>query len=106
MHTALAVALVAGATLVLPVSRTAPPPGPRAPAARALPQEPKKAEKAEKEGKQERHPEINRSIRRLEQAKADLEKASHDYGGHRVAAIKSIDEALGHLHEALNFDKK
>ncbi len=100
MHSALAVALVAGATLALPASRPARPATPHAPAARALTQEPKKA------GKQEPHPEIDRALKRLQEAKADLEKAAHDYGGHRVAAIKSIDEAVGHLHEALNFDKK
>ncbi len=106
MHTALAVALVAGATLALPASRPAPPagsPGRHAPAIRAVTQEPKEAKK---ERKQEPHPEINRAIRLLQNARADLNKAAHDYGGHRVAAIKSIDEALGHLHEALNFDKK
>jgi len=43
----------------------------------------------------------------LEQVKKELEtQAAHDFKGHRVAAIKSIDEALHHLHEALEADKK
>ncbi len=102
MHAALAVALVAGATLTLPATRATPPtvsPGPHTAAARVR-QEPKEG----KESK-EPHPEVRRAMRALQNAKADLEKAAHDYGGHRVQAIKSIDEALGHLKEALKFDK-
>ena|SRR5438105_3854989 len=65
-----------------------------------------KAEKGEREGK-EAHPVIERAIRQLEQVKKELEtQAAHDFKGHRVAAIKSIDEALHHLHEALEADKK
>ncbi len=98
MHAALAVALVAGAALVGPAP-TAPASAPRAPVARVQ-QEPK--------GKQrnEPHPEIRRAMRQLEAARSTLNKAASDFGGHKAAAIKSIDEALGHLREALNYDKK
>ena len=50
-------------------------------------------------------PEIHKAMRKLRGAKADLEKAAHDYGGHRVKAIAAIDEALGELKEALEADK-
>jgi len=33
-------------------------------------------------------------------------RAASDFGGHQVAAIKSIDEAIHHLQEALAYDKK
>jgi hypothetical protein len=54
----------------------------------------------------ERHPEIYKAIKQLKGARQDLEKAAHDYCGHRVAAIQSIDQALHELDEALKCDKK
>jgi hypothetical protein len=53
----------------------------------------------------EHHPEIHKAMRKLRGAKQDLEKAAHDYGGHRVKAIAAIDAALEELHAALDFDK-
>jgi hypothetical protein len=53
----------------------------------------------------EHHPEIHKAMRKLRGAKADLEKAAHDYAGHRVAAIKLIDQALEELRAALESDK-
>ena len=35
-----------------------------------------------------------------------LEKADHDYGGHRVAAVRDLSEAVKHLKVALQFEKK
>jgi hypothetical protein len=49
----------------------------------------------------EHHPEIHKAMHKLKAAKADLEKASHDYAGHRVAAIKLIDQAMDELKQAL-----
>jgi hypothetical protein len=55
----------------------------------------------------EEHPVIEESIRQLEHVKDELEhKAAHDFKGHRVAAIRHIDEALHELHTALEVDKK
>jgi len=53
----------------------------------------------------EHHPEIHKAMRKLRGAKADLEKAAHDYGGHKAKAIAAIDEALSELKAALDFDK-
>jgi hypothetical protein len=62
---------------------------------------------AEKNEGKEAHPEIRDAMRHLEAAKNILEhKAAHDFGGHRVEAIKSIDAAMDHLRQALNYDKK
>jgi hypothetical protein len=53
----------------------------------------------------EPHPEINAAIRALERAKLHLQKAAHDFGGHRVEAIRAIDGALEQLKLALQYDK-
>jgi hypothetical protein len=58
------------------------------------------------EKEKERHPHIHAAIRELREARRDLEKADHDFGGHRVAAIKAIDHAIEQLEKALKHDKK
>lgn len=57
-------------------------------------------------GKMEKHPEIQQAIHHLEQAKNNLERAAHDFGGHRAKALEHVNEALRECNEALNFDKK
>ena len=54
----------------------------------------------------EPHPEINSAIRSLVRAKLHLQRAAHDFGGHRVEAIRAIDAALVQLKLALEYDKK
>ncbi len=54
---------------------------------------------------QERHPEIQRAIHSLERARDYMQHAAHDFGGHRVAALKACDEAIAQLREAIRFDK-
>jgi hypothetical protein len=56
--------------------------------------------------KAERHPEIERAIAALERAKAHLQHAAHDFGGHRVEALAAVDKALEQLRLALQYDKK
>ncbi|HEV2113089.1 MAG TPA: hypothetical protein VGR50_03010 [Terriglobales bacterium] len=56
--------------------------------------------------KNERHPEIRHAIKSLERTKIYLQNASHDFGGHREAALKACDEAIRQLNEALKYDKK
>lgn len=53
----------------------------------------------------EPHPEIRAAIRALENARAHLHDAAHDFGGHRVEAIAAIDAALNQLHLALQYDR-
>jgi hypothetical protein len=55
---------------------------------------------------QEPHPQINGAIRALEAAKDHLQRAAHDFGGHRVKAIRAIDAALVQLRLALKYDKE
>ncbi len=52
----------------------------------------------------ERHPNIRKAIKKLEVAKEDLQRAPHDFGGHRLNAVHAIDQALAELQLALQFD--
>ena len=56
--------------------------------------------------KRERHPEIHRALRELREAKRDLEKAAHDFDGHRVEALKDVDHAIRQLELALKSDRR
>jgi len=53
----------------------------------------------------ERHPEIHDAIESLRHAREHLEHAAHDFGGHRVEAIRAIDAAIGQLQTCLQYDK-
>jgi len=55
---------------------------------------------------QEPHPEITAAIRALEAARLHLQRAAHDFGGHRVKAIRAIDAALVQLRLALKYDRE
>jgi hypothetical protein len=75
-RTALTTAALGGATLVAGLSSTA---------------------------QAEPHPKIKAAIHALEDAKADMEHAAHDFGGHRVDALHACDEAIKQLHLALDY---
>jgi hypothetical protein len=49
------------------------------------------------------HPEMHRALRALENSKRDLEKAAHDYGGHRAKALELTDQAIREIHEGLEY---
>jgi hypothetical protein len=53
----------------------------------------------------EPHPHIRSAITELQSAREELRTAAHDFGGHRVDAIKAIDGALKQLRLAQQFDK-
>jgi len=54
----------------------------------------------------EHHPHIRSAIRELQEAKRELQVAAHDFGGHRVEALRACDEAIHQLQLALQYDKK
>lgn len=54
---------------------------------------------------QEQHPKIRQAIRALEAAKDDMQHADHDFGGHRVHALRACDQAIEQLRLALNYDR-
>jgi hypothetical protein len=53
----------------------------------------------------EPHPEIRAAINSLRRAKEHLEHAAHDFGGHRVEAVRACDVALEQLQQALKYDR-
>jgi hypothetical protein len=57
-------------------------------------------------GRREAHPEIRKAITALESAKKDLQRASHDFGGHRADALAACDKAIEQLRLALQYDKR
>jgi hypothetical protein len=90
--------------LALCLSVTSTPASPKVPAAAAVPAAtPQPA--AAPAALPEPHPEIREAIGSLRRAKDHLEHAAHDFGGHRVEAIKAIDESLRQLQECLKYDK-
>ncbi len=54
----------------------------------------------------ERHPEIRKAMRNLEQAKNNLQNAAHDFAGHREKAMDLTQQALAECKLALESDKK
>jgi hypothetical protein len=50
-----------------------------------------------------RHPEIEDALHALHAAKDHLAHASHDFGGHRVDAIRAIDEADRQLRICMGY---
>jgi len=53
----------------------------------------------------EPHPALRSAINALDRARNDLQHAAHDFGGHRVEAIQSIDRALEQLRIAIKYDR-
>jgi hypothetical protein len=51
------------------------------------------------------HPEIRAALMSLRRAKDHLEHADHDFNGHRVDAVKAVDEAIKQLEICVKFDK-
>lgn len=74
---------------------------PAAPAANALPATPAAAAPAPAEP----HPEIREALGALRRAKGHMEHAAHDFGGHRVDALRATDEAIKQLEICLKYDK-
>jgi hypothetical protein len=54
----------------------------------------------------ERHPLIRAAINALRSARGDLQRAAHDYCGHRVEALEATNRALNQLQYALNCDRR
>lgn len=54
----------------------------------------------------ERHPEIRRAIAALQRARAAMQSANHDFGGHRADALAACDNAIAQLKLALQYDNR
>ncbi|HXC88039.1 MAG TPA: hypothetical protein VNU23_09635 [Candidatus Cybelea sp.] len=53
----------------------------------------------------EPHPEIRDAIAALRRAKEHMEHAAHDFGGHRVEALRATDVAIHQLEDCLKYDR-
>lgn len=53
----------------------------------------------------ERHPEIRIALRQLQEAKASLQRGSHDFSGHREKALDLTQQAINQCQQALRDDK-
>jgi hypothetical protein len=51
-------------------------------------------------------PQMHRALENLRQARNNLENATADKGGHRVAAIRDIDAAINEVQEGMRFDRR
>lgn len=54
----------------------------------------------------EKQPRMTASLSYLVKAKNELERATHDKGGHRVAAIRLIDEAMHEVRAGIAYDNR
>ena len=54
----------------------------------------------------EQFPHVHAAIRELREAKKELERAAHDFGGHRVVAVKACDHAIEQLEKAIKFARR
>jgi hypothetical protein len=84
----MAVALTAGATLlVLPTSAQQTPPAPQP--------------------GQHKHPShMHAALHELKEARHELKEAKHDFGGHREAALKAVNHAIEQIEIALEHHHK
>lgn len=49
-------------------------------------------------------PHMEAALAKLQEAKAELNQASEDKGGHRVNAIKAVDVAIEQVRKGMAFD--
>jgi hypothetical protein len=54
----------------------------------------------------EKYPRIRASLRELKEARKELEEGAKIFGGHRVKAVKAVDDAIEQLQKALDFAEK
>ncbi len=54
----------------------------------------------------ERQPHMRAALEHLRAARAELEAASHDKGGHKIAALKAIDQAIEHVREGMKYSNR
>ncbi|MGH9718467.1 MAG: hypothetical protein ACRD4R_17290 [Candidatus Acidiferrales bacterium] len=76
----------------------------------AVPAEPRtpqpNAATAAQEHGRDMHPEIRAALANLREAREHLNHGAHHFGGHRVAALKSVDEAIREAQICLKYDRR
>jgi hypothetical protein len=56
--------------------------------------------------KAEPQPKMGAALADLEAARAKLEHATHDKGGHREKALELVDAAIAQIKEGMRFDNR
>lgn len=51
-------------------------------------------------------PNMEAALAQLQEARASLEKATADKGGHRVKAMKAVDQAIAEVKAGIEYAKK
>jgi hypothetical protein len=102
----LVTSLVALSSVTLPAAAASSPSASASGASLTVPQDTLRRGRRGKGAGKEGHPQIRRAINALQNAKTDLQNAAHDFGGHRVDALRACDEAIKQLQLALQYDKK
>ncbi|MGB0035099.1 MAG: hypothetical protein WBP79_06465 [Candidatus Acidiferrales bacterium] len=96
--------LFAVLTLVFALAfSAAAPAAPNGPAAKAVPTA-KAVPAPAPAAAAEPHPEIREAIAALRRAREHMEHAKHDFGGHRVEALRAADEAIHQLEVCLKYE--
>ena len=54
----------------------------------------------------EDQPHMRAALEHLRAAKAELEKAEHDKGGHRAKAQQLTDQAIAHVQQGIQYDNR
>ncbi|MFT5432997.1 MAG: hypothetical protein ACI9OJ_003702 [Myxococcota bacterium] len=54
----------------------------------------------------ETQPHMKAALAALQAAKANLQKASHDKGGHRIKALAATGKAIGQVRKGIKFDNR
>ncbi|MBS2018606.1 MAG: hypothetical protein JST00_37415 [Deltaproteobacteria bacterium] len=54
----------------------------------------------------EEQPKMQAALVNLQQAKQNLQDATHDKGGHRVKALASVNEAIEQVKAGIAYDNK
>lgn len=54
----------------------------------------------------EKQPHMEKALEHLEHAKAQLQKAEHDRGGHRAKAVELTNQAMTEVRAGMAFDDK
>ncbi|MGB9465905.1 MAG: hypothetical protein WBR10_12415 [Candidatus Acidiferrum sp.] len=104
MKTRILIAFALGALVVAFAYTASAPAAPNTAAASALPA-PAPQPNTTTANPAEPHPEIREALGSLRRAKEHLEHAAHDFGGHRVEAIRATDDAIRQLELCLKFDR-
>ena len=68
--------------------------------------EPAEHSKSTKPSHHEHHVMISKAISKLKSVRHELERAAHEYGGHKAKAIGAIDHAIEELQAAIDSEKK